>query len=116
MGTSFIFIAILLVSLAEAVVGQGVLKLTENERSNSIRSPRKLAVGDFAIVNEVFRDSEFPIEIEGDPILINAGIGTIALTIDNLICRKIALGDVLLSYEHPTPTFIDFYLEVSIIL
>jgi hypothetical protein len=111
MGTSFVLIAFLLVLLlTKAVAGKGVSTLSGNERVNSVRSPRKLAVGDFAIVNEVFRDLELAIEIE-DPIEIDVFLGTIVLVLDNLICRKIALGDVLLSYEQPTPTSIDFDLE-----
>jgi hypothetical protein len=54
----------------------------------------------------VFQDLELAIEIEAS-IEIFAGIGIIELVVDTLICIKIALGDVLLSYEFPTQTSID---------
>jgi hypothetical protein len=53
---------------------------------------RRLAVGDFAIVNEVFKDLRLEIQLQ-DPVEINATVGTIFVTLRNLVCYNVVIGE-----------------------
>mmetsp|Transcript_26372 Transcript_26372/g.38959 ORF Transcript_26372/g.38959 Transcript_26372/m.38959 type:complete len:1508 (+) Transcript_26372:66-4589(+) len=83
--------------------------------NSSISSPtivRDLAFGDFAIINEAFKDFRLAIDID-EPIEINGGIfGTISVELENLICYDIFIGDILLSYVQPTETSVNFDINV----
>lgn len=68
--------------------------------------------GDFATVNEVFKDAEFAIEV-ADPIEIDSFAGSISVQIDNLVCRELDIGDVTLSYDvqPPEETVVSFTMN-----
>lgn len=72
---------------------------------------RQLDVGDFAIVNEVFKDVEFAIEV-ADPVVIGSFLGDTSVQINNLVCRKIEIGDLALTYGQPDATSVAFNMNV----
>ena len=72
---------------------------------------RQLEVGDFAIVNEVFKDSEFKIDVP-DPIIVGSFLGDTTVDINNLVCRKINIGDITLAYVQPLETSVTFTMNV----
>jgi len=74
---------------------------------------RSLDVGDFAIVNEVFKDFQLPIDLDDEPLEIEIGsIGKIIIDITNLICYDINVGDIILSYNKLKETSIEYVLNV----
>lgn len=72
---------------------------------------RHLAVGDFAIVNEVFKSIEIPIDV-ADPIVIGTFAGDVTVDLNNLVCRNVDLGDVTLTYNQPATTSVNFTMNV----
>lgn len=72
---------------------------------------RKLDVGDFAIVNEVFKDAEFAIQV-ADPIVVGSFLGDTIVNVNNLVCRKMEIGDVTLTYGLPSVTSVAFSMNV----
>jgi hypothetical protein len=72
---------------------------------------RQLDVGDFAIVNEVFKDLEFAIEV-ADPIVVGSIFGDTSVQINNLVCRRINIGDVTMTYGQPDAISVAFNMNV----
>ena len=79
--------------------------------SNMESIGRKLNVGDFAIVNEVFKDTEFAIDV-ADPIVVGSFLGDTTVDVNNLVCKKINIGDVTLTYGQPEVTSVAFTMNV----
>jgi hypothetical protein len=77
----------------------------------SVPVGRHLNVGDFAIVNQVFKSVEIPIDV-ADPIVIGTFMGDVTVDLNNLVCRNIELGDATLTYNQPAPTSVNFTMNV----